>query len=77
MASETTFDQWKVAFLMSKNEKKGLEATKPFLRHSRGQHDLKTVVRSHIRPEMAGKLKLLSFLERLDSPNCRDSKAAC
>ena len=28
MASETTFDHWKVGFLMSKSEKKGPEAMK-------------------------------------------------
>ena len=40
---------------MSKSEKKGPEAMKPLLRHSIGQHDLKTVVRSNFRPEMAEK----------------------
>ena len=59
MASETTFDHWKVVFLMfflmSKSEKKGPEAMKRLLRHSIGQHDLKTVVRSNFRPEMAEK----------------------
>ena len=55
MASETTFDHWKVGFLMSKSEKKGPEAMKPLLRHSICQHDLKTVVRSNFRPEMAEK----------------------
>ena len=53
MALETTFDHWKVVFLMSKSEKRGPEAMKPLLRHSIGQHDLKTVVRSNFRPEMA------------------------
>ena len=37
------------------SETKGPEATKPILRHSRSQHDLKTVVRSNIPPEMAEK----------------------
>ena len=58
MASKTTFDHWKVVFLMSKSEKKeekGPEAMKPLLRHSIGQHDLKTVVRSNFRPQMAEK----------------------
>ena len=55
MASETTFDHWKVGFLMSKSEKKGPEAMKPLLRHSICQHDLKTVVRSNFCPEMAEK----------------------
>ena len=55
MASETTFDYWKVVFLMSKSEKKGAEAMKPLLRHSVGQHQLKTVFRSNFRPEMAEK----------------------
>ena len=58
MASETTFDHWRVVFLMSKSEKrekKGPEAMKPFLRHSIGHHNLKTVVRSHFHPEMAEK----------------------
>ena len=55
MASETTFEHWKVVFLMSKSEKKGAEAMKPLLRHSICQHDLKTVVRSNFRPEMAEK----------------------
>ena len=58
MALETTFDHWKVVFLMSKSEKKwekGAEAMKPLLRQSIGQHDLKTVVRSNFRPEMAEK----------------------
>ena len=58
MASETSFDHWKVVFLMSKSEKsekKGSEAMKPLLRHSIGQRDLKTVVRSNFRPEMAEK----------------------
>ena len=58
IASETTFDHWKVVFLMTKSEKKrekGAEAIKPLLRHSIGQHDLKTVVRSNFRPEMAEK----------------------
>ena len=41
---------------MRKSEKKGPEAMKPLLRHSKGQHDLKTVVRSNFRPEMAEKL---------------------
>ena len=48
MASETTFDHWKVVFLMSKSEKKGPEAMKPLLRHSICQHDLKTVVRNKL-----------------------------
>ena len=58
MASETTFDHWKVVFLMSKSEKsekKGPEAMKPLLRHSTGQHDFKTVVRLNFHPEMAEK----------------------
>ena len=58
MASEITFDHWKVAFLMSKSEKrekKGPEAMKPLLRHSICQHDLKTVFRLNFRPEMAKK----------------------
>ena len=55
MASETTFNYWKVVFLMSKSEKKGSEAMKPLLRHSVGQHDLKIVVRSNFRSEMAEK----------------------
>ena len=55
MASETTFDHWKVIFLMSKSEKNGPEAMKPLLRHSICQHDLKTVVRSNFLPEMAEK----------------------
>ena len=55
MASETTFDYWKVVFLMSKSEKKGPQAMKPLLRHSICQHDLKTVVRSNFCPEMAEK----------------------
>ena len=55
MASETTFGQWKVIFFMSKSEKKGPEAMKPLLRYSICQHDLKTVVRSNFRPEMAEK----------------------
>ena len=38
-----------------KSEKKGPEAMEPLLRHSIGQHDLKTVVRSNFRPEMADK----------------------
>ena len=42
-------------FLMRKNDKKGPEAIKSLLRHSIGQHDLKTVVRSNFRPEMAEK----------------------
>ena len=33
----------------------GPEEMKPLLRHSIGQHDLKTVVRSNFRPEMAEK----------------------
>ena len=41
---------------MRKREKKGPEAMKPLLRHSICQHDLKTVVRSNFRPEMAEKL---------------------
>ena len=54
IASETTFDHWKVGFLMSKSEKKWEKgAMKPLLRHSIGQHDLKTVARSNFRPEMA------------------------
>ena len=40
---------------MRKIEKKGPEARKPLLRHSLGQHDLKTVVRSNFGPEMAEK----------------------
>ena len=40
---------------MSKSEKKGPEAMKPLLRHSIGQHDLKTVIRSNFRPETAEK----------------------
>ena len=40
---------------MSKSEKKGPEAMKPLLRHCIGLHDLKTVVRSNFRPEMAEK----------------------
>ena len=55
MASEITFDHWKVIFLMSKSEKKGPEAMKPLLRHSICQLDLKTVVRSNFHPEMAEK----------------------
>ena len=58
MASKTTFDHWKVVFLMSKSEKsdqKWPEVMKPLLRHSIGQHDLKTVVRSNFRPKMAEK----------------------
>ena len=55
MASETDFDHWKVVFLMRKSEKKEPEAMKPLLRYSIGQHDLKTVVRSNFRPEMAKK----------------------
>ena len=55
IASETTFDRWKVVFLMSKSEKKGPEAMKPLLRHSTCQQDLKTVVRSNFRSEMAEK----------------------
>ena len=56
IASETTFDHWKVVFLMSKSEKKWEKgAMKPLLRHSIGQRDLKTVVRSNFRPEMAEK----------------------
>ena len=55
MASETTFDQWKVVFLMSKNEKKWEKGAWGNERLSIGQHDLKTVVRSNIRPEMAEK----------------------
>ena len=55
MASETTFDHRKVVFLMNKSEKKGPEAMKPLLRRSIGQHDLKPVVRSNFRPEMAKK----------------------
>ena len=31
------------------------EVMQPFPRHSRGQHDLKTVVKSNFRPEMAEK----------------------
>ena len=61
MASETTFDHWKVVFLMSKSEKKGPEAMKPLLRHSIGQHHLKTVVRSNFHPEMAEKLAAQFF----------------
>ena len=38
---------------MRKIEKKGPEAMKPLLRHSIGQHDPKTVVRSNFSPEMA------------------------
>ena len=53
MASETTFDHWKVIFLMSKSEKKGPETMKPLLRHSIAQHGLKTVVRSNFRPEIS------------------------
>ena len=53
MASKTTSDHWKVVFLMSKSEKRGPEAMKPLQGHSIGQHDLKTVVRSNFRPEMA------------------------
>ena len=48
----------------------GSEAMKPLLRHTLGQHDLKTVVRSNFRPEIAEK-QATQFLERLDSPNCR------
>ena len=39
------------------------------LRVSIGQHDLKTVVRSNFRPEMAEKYAPQFFLVRLDSPN--------
>ena len=41
--------------LRRQGEKKGPEAMKSLLRHSIGQHDLKTVVRSNFRPEMAEK----------------------
>ena len=58
MASETTFDHWKVVFLMSKSEKSekmGPEAMRPLLRHSISQHDLKTVFGSNFCLEMAEK----------------------
>ena len=45
---------------MRKSEKKGPEAMKPLLRHSIGQHDLKTVVRSNFRPIWL-RSKLLHF----------------
>ena len=51
MGSETPFAH----FSQQKSEKKGPEAMKPLLRHSTCQHDLKTVVRSNFRPEMAEK----------------------
>ena len=40
MASETTFDHWKVGFLMSKSEKKGPEAMKPLLCHFVDQREM-------------------------------------
>ena len=54
---------------MRKSEKRGPEAMKPLVRHSKGQHDLKTVVRSNFRPEMAEK-QAPPFLAGLDCSNC-------
>ena len=70
MASETTFDHWKVVFLMSKSEKKGPEAMKPPLRHSICQHDLKTVKRTNFRPEMAEKWAPLCMARLGDLTRC-------
>ena len=46
---------------MRKSGEKGAEAMKPLLRHSVGQHQLKTVVRSNFHPEMAEKLAAQFF----------------